>query len=477
MAKRRPLNEMQSPPVFETMTPHVQRGFTTTRITAMARRLTVAAWLAGTWAGAAMGQETLPDEDPAAEAAPDATDFADDSEAQDNALFSASFLRTNLRLSTDRGLEFATDDDTFRFRAGGRMLIDGVRFAPDQNDLGDDRIELRDGRLDLYATAYEDWQGRVGAGVLTADFSRVQFDLRSLHLTYTGFKPLVFRLGQQSEVFSLEEMTGFRAITFMERSLANAFAPGSNAGFSARTHGKRWTAALGFFADDLFSDKDQGDQGRGVTGRITGLPYAIGDAGLHLGLSASWRRTDVDNNVRFRTRPETRLTDVRLVDTGTIRNAESITRVGLEAAWVNGPFSVQGEYMVARVRRTASADGLTSGGSLTFDGWYVFASWFPFGGERRYLYDVGEFGQVQPDDMWSGIELAARYSAISLTDGPIRGGRENNITLGVNWHVNRQVRVMANYIKVNTDADASDGRTIIGNDNPNIFLMRLELSI
>jgi len=40
---------------------------------------------------------------------------------------------------------------------------------------------------------------------------------------------------------------------------------------------------------------------------------------------------------------------------------------------------------------------------------------------------------------------------INLTDGPVSGGEENNVTLVLNWYINPNVCVMANYIFANNN--------------------------
>ncbi|MEE8261626.1 MAG: porin, partial [Gammaproteobacteria bacterium] len=67
-----------------------------------------------------------------------------------------------------------------------------------------------------------------------------------------------------------------------------------------------------------------------------------------------------------------------------------------------------------------------------------------------------------------------RYSTIVLDSRDIRGGEENNVTLGVNWYVNEQMRVMVNYIFVDTDIFANDNGLAQGNDSPQIVQMRFQ---
>ena len=47
-----------------------------------------------------------------------------------------------------------------------------------------------------------------------------------------------------------------------------------------------------------------------------------------------------------------------------------------------------------------------------------------------------------PSSRWGAVELAARLSELDLSDGNIIGGEETNLTFGLNWDINQNVRCM-----------------------------------
>ena len=159
-----------------------------------------------------------------------------------------------------------------------------------------------------------------------------------------------------------------------------------------------------------------------------------------------------------RARPETSLTP-RTLDTKTF-GVDDETILGAEAAFVQGPFSVQGEYFWASVDSGSDA---TMAPDPNFHGWYVLGSWFLTGESRPYK--KGSFGRVKPkttfrkDEMGGAWEVALRYASVDLDDRGVQGGVASDWTAGVNWYLNPSTRIMLNYVLhgVRWDAD-TDGK-------------------
>jgi phosphate-selective porin OprO/OprP len=97
-----------------------------------------------------------------------------------------------------------------------------------------------------------------------------------------------------------------------------------------------------------------------------------------------------------------------------------------------------------------------------FSGFYVYGSYFITGENRSYKTANGTFSRVKPKSnfKWGeslgAIELLARYSELDLSDEAVNAGRLDTMTLGVNWYLNPNTRVMLNYVKADPTLD-SDG--------------------
>lgn len=248
----------------------------------------------------------------------------------------------------------------------------------------------------------------------------------------------------------------------MERSLAAVFHPGRNNGLRVNNTAlnDRLTWSAGVFEEVDDGGFGAADGSINLTGRVTGLPW-YEDEGkrlVHLGLAYSHR--DPDDTVQFRERPEAHLSP-RLVDT-TEFGADDLQLIGTEFALVHNEWSLQSEWVHASVDTAMGSDA-------DFNAFYVQGSYFLTGEHRPYKMSSGTFDRVRPirpftlgEERGPGAwELAFRYSRIDLDDGAIRGGKLDDITLGVNWYLNPNVRVMFNYVHSEVDHDLYDGDTDI----------------
>ena len=163
------------------------------------------------------------------------------------------------------------------------------------------------------------------------------------------------------------------------------------------------------------------------------------------------------NGGRFRTRAELR-SNSRWIDTGTIAGADWYEILGLEAILNVGPLQVVGEYQSNWMQRDTVTAG--SGSDLNFHGAYVYVAYMLTGEHVPYRRTSGTIDRVKPFENffrvdtcndgiaggWGAWQVALRYSYLDLTDNDIRGGVENNATLGLVWYLNAYSSLQVNAI-------------------------------
>ena len=378
----------------------------------------------------------------------------------------------DFRVYWKEGIRMESADKKFKLKFGGRLMgdIGWIGGSALESDLGivlDDGVEFRRARLYVAGDFYEKL-----AFKLQFDFAGGDADLKDAYLKIKKLPLLgTLTLGHFKEPFSLEELTSSKYITFMERALPNVFVPGRNVGIMASNTAldKQMTWAIGAFR----STNDFGilvsDDSYSLTTRLTWLPWYEDKGRKVFHLGGSYSLVNPRNGVRIRQRPEAHWT-LRLTDTGTFAEPDYMNLFGAEAALVCGPFSVQGEYIANAV------DARTMVDDPYFYGWYAQASYFLTGEHRPYSKSSGTFSRVKPkknwrqDGGWGAWELAGRFSYLDLDESglPVTARRLQNITIGLNWYLNPNVRLMGNYIRSMVDGSDTD-------EDADIIMMRVQV--
>jgi phosphate-selective porin OprO/OprP len=276
----------------------------------------------------------------------------------------------------------------------------------------------------------------------------------------------------------LEPLGGSEALTFMEYAAPiAAFTPVDRVGIQAKGSAgrKRFTWTMGFFSQSTNKEilDASSSIGQAIV-RFTLLPWYEEQEDslrlLHIGISCNYAYSGSEE-IRYRSRPENHVAPY-MIDTGTIVS-DAAYLYGIEAAIVNGPFSVQAEYIQSFVE-----DDL--GQNLTFKGLYASGSWLITGEHRPYDKSKGAFGRVTPKRNFSlkkkGLgawEVALRFSHTNLNDGYVKGGKMNVWGAGVNWYLNSHLRLAFNYLHAYTHAQRTDPTK---NGRANILTCRFDLT-
>lgn len=374
----------------------------------------------------------------------------------------------------DGGLRAQSADGQFKIRFGGRMQADYAFYDKDINELGSGS-ELRTMRMRMMGSVTKSWDYKLEADFLPGSGVRIT----EAYVAYKGMPNAVLMAGNLFELYGLEEFSSSTDITFMERSIAvDAFVPDYNQGVSYTRWGDNYNIAAGVFGDSTNNAQPvtacsagNCNESWGYSTRLVFAPmHEVGNT-LSLGLSAYWR-DPVSDSWRVRARPDSHVTGVRLVDTGSVANVKDVTAAGLEASWTSGPLSVQAEYnqqMLSRSKGSKDAE---------YKGWYVYGSYVLTGETRPWDMPSATYGRVSPKGANGAWEVALRFDGLDLNDSSagVVGGKIDNVTLGLNWYANNNVKLMLNLIKVKAEKDYV--ATTVGKetDEPNIVQMRAQVA-
>ncbi len=395
----------------------------------------------------------------------------------------------------DGKLNFKSNDGNFRLWFDNRVYVDAAVYSPSQDISGleadpNDDIEnfgysgaeddgefkfsngatVRRARFGVKAQLYEKWFAE-----LDLDFAFNEVEMKDMFLGYKFNDKFSIKAGNFKEPMSIERLTSSKYLTGMERPMAvQTFAGGRKLGIAATGWGNHWFASAGVFgaeASILQKEKNRGDDGWGVSGRVAYSPIVSRDFVLHVGGYGGYRTPEAwgsedDRWVYFKAFPESRVDNRAFVrakvgkdgDGGYVNN---YLTTGLELAMKYRKLLVFGEYINCSVSRyTYIVDEKVELNNANLGGWYATASYMILGEQRYYSQSDAEFG---PMNVRKGgnLEISGRISTIDINDASdsralIMGGAATNYTLALNWFPCRNILVGLDYTFVDNDKYADD---------------------
>jgi phosphate-selective porin OprO and OprP len=405
------------------------------------------------------------------------------------------------------GLWLETKDKAFKVHPGGRVQYDAVwmgadddvQFGPGGVGALRDAANFRRARLAIEGSFYEvcDFNAEFDF-INTFDFEPtnppLQGDVANTPVPTDVWVQVnqipglgTFRVGNMKPPIGFEHLTSSRYLNFMERSLAfDAFIGGLDNGFRPGflcfngTEDERATWALGAFKNNTtVYGWNTGDGEWDLTGRVTYLPY-YADNGrhlVHLGLGASYRDLD-EGAVRFRARTLLRNgpspLHTALLNVLVAGDDQAIVVPEFAMTW--GPWTVQSEYFGVWVNDTVfPAAGGADLGTVYVESAYLEVLYFLTGEHRPYNKLGGSgaaYTRVVPNSNFFSVrdeegyhctspgawQVGVRYSWIDLNDAGLAGGVVNDVTLGLNWYLNPNLKFQWNYTVADRDLNGlSDG--------------------
>jgi phosphate-selective porin OprO/OprP len=406
--------------------------------------------------------------------------------------------------------EFSSEDGKFKFKVRGRVQADYSSIDQDFDitEEGDiNAVEIRRARLGVEGVVFYDWKYK-----FEVDFAGNESIIRDAYVAYANWWKSIelseIRAGNYYVYTSLEQVTSSRFITFMERAaFVDAFFPSVEGdrqiGAGILVGDEHWSFQTGIYGASTgegneIPGQEEFDDDKltySVRGTIAPINREVNGVNQVVHFGASYRHRDAgtlnacaardpdtgngsacfdsfDDDVgsalyQYRTvAADLHLAD-RLIDTPQFSDADDLWH--LEAAFVWGPFSMQGEYAqleangvgfdVSELDDDPPPAAVTSVDPVnpTYTGWYVDASLYLTGETRTYEADTGEFGRpkvkrpfyVGSGPFWNGVgggwgawQIAVRYDVLDLSDKAAamgaaydcsECGEQETWLFGVNW--------------------------------------------
>jgi phosphate-selective porin OprO/OprP len=390
------------------------------------------------------------------------------------------------------GFFLRSADGKFQIKLRGYAQFDS-RWLTRGEDVGDDSFRFRRVRPFIEGTVFELIDFRV-----MPDFADSTARLFDAYVNFRYLPQLQVQGGKFKPPVGLERLQSATATMFIERGFPTLLVPSRDLG--GMIHGELASGLFSYAVGGFNGVRDGGtddfdtDDGKDVAARVFVHPFRpIGNPwldGLGVGVAGTWGRVDEQSPTSFRTiAANSNFFAYRGADTGAapvfaaVAGEGDRVRWSPQAYWYAGPIGVLGEYVVSEqeLHRDLIAGGTASKADLRHSAWQVAVSIALTGENASYrgLIPAAPFDPFQ--GTWGAFEIAGRYNEIDFDSDsfPIFAnpatsvGRAQGWTAGVNWYLNRSIRVMVDFDHTWFNGGAADDRD---RESEDTILTRLQIS-
>ena len=371
------------------------------------------------------------------------------------------------KITTKGKFKVASQDGSWEWHPIGRIFWDTVFADRDNSNLEATNSELRRVRLGF--------QGRIAPikYKLELDFANSgTASWKDVWLSYNNKNDLgewFTKVGQHHVPFGHATISSSNYKPLMRRPLFGDGPQTSRAvGIAYRQDANRWFFHTGAFIPAL------DETGEGTTDRMT---YALRIGGqpffkdkthlIHAAISYQHEEFDGDTFSNIDNSLLSHVGDGDALVANFGANTDDSNAYDIELISVWGPFHGVFEYVAWDV---SDPDG-----DADLSAWAFDVGWFLTGESMKYK--AGAFSGIKPKAPigkggWGAWQISARLENMDLTDGNIIGGEADVFTVGLNWYLTSNTRLMANYgtvLDFNRNGFADDGR------EPSVFQMRAQV--
>lgn len=367
------------------------------------------------------------------------------------------------------GFSVASPDGAYRLRVGGLAQLEGRFFIQDDELPFANTFSFSKVRPYFEGTVAQYFDYRVVLDLVTSP-AMVEA------LVTANFDPRIKATAGRFKVpFGLETLQSDAATGMISRGLPSALCPSRDVGL--QIGGELWGGVVSYAAGifngpvDGASNSTDTNDGKDGFARVYATPFKSSDQvfiqGLSLGFAGSYGYENDVTNAAGTAVTSTNLPSYRTVGGNTFFSYAAPTgtpiattaradgerlRFSPQLYWSIAAFDVLTEY-VATTQHVAM--GTTADDNITNTAWQV-AVGYVITGEKASFKGVTPGNSVGTDG-WGAWQVVARFGVIEIDDTAFDNGYASrtssassatNVGVGMNWYLNRNLKLMLNYDRV-----------------------------
>ncbi len=386
------------------------------------------------------------------------------------------------------GFTLSSANGDFALQLKGVLQVDSRTFFDDGGIKGNDGFILRRARPVLQGTVFRDFDF-----LFVPDFGGSSAQIFDAYLNYRFRPELQLQVGKFKSPVGLEHLEADIHTSFNERSLVTDLMPNRDLG--AELHGDLFEGAISYAAGILNGTSDyngttsnsDSDDNKAVAARLFLQPFrkiqvtALQGFGFGVGgsyqVDRAWTNTsstaltpgyNTDGQQRFFTY------------TNGVAGNGTHWRISPQGYYYYGPFSVLGEYAISDQKVQNVPGGRSA--DLHHTAWEVTAGWVLTGEDATYNGVTPRHPFDPLGGRWGAIQLVARYAELNLdqaafpvfSDPATSASAAQAWAVGLNWYLNRNVRVNTSFSRTTFDG-GSGARATVTRQPENVLFTRMQL--
>lgn len=332
-----------------------------------------------------------------------------------------------------------SETNGFEWRLMGRVFFDAGAFFNDKTDLGNG-VQINDLRLGTQIRFLQHWNVKMELG-----YGDEKVSIKDIYINYkTGNHNI--RLGYYHEPFGIDRI-GSTNFKFIETASADkTFGSNRKLGVCYLYNQTYFNFMGGVFSDGNPGKANQLNQGYTLSTKFIGRPV-VGDGRL-LHLAIAPRFSSHGDQIEFKGGVPTTLlsgADNRFV-LADVTQVINQWKMEVEVIGIYRKWYLEGHYLMVHVNRAGVPNYNGQGG-------YIQGGYMILGEKQNYNPVTGMVANPVP----KSLEVLCRYNRTNLNDAGIIGGKLSDLSLGMNYFINKYIVARLNYVHVMVSHDAPGG--------------------